>query len=161
MGKMVSSVFAKFVQQVRAGRITNEHLLALMADPDRAIDRGVALEVVRFLGLIPKAYDDVLCLTLADGHPLYRAQRGSERFIVHGTTEGKAYDDVGNPTLADGHPLYCARRGSEWFIVHGTTEGKAYDEIFSLRVQEGDDIEYGARKGRKLLRVTRRLHQVA
>ncbi len=54
----------------------------------------------------------------------------------------------------------CAQRGVERFIVHGTTEGKVYDEVFSLHVQD-NAIVYGARKGRKLYRVTRRRDRAA
>ena len=42
------------------------------------------------------------------------------------------------------------------FVVHGTDEGRRWDEVFSLRV-EGDEIVYGARKGRRVYRVSRQI----
>ena len=205
-----------------------EEIMARIVSPDRALGKRVSRWVAKLIGLIPKAYNEVRGFSLTpdgqlfycacrgsecfivhgttegkaytdiwgfslttDVQPLYCARRGPERFIVHGktegkvydwvsdltltpdgkllycvrrvikqfvvhgTTKGKAYDEVWKPTLTpDGKPLYRARRGSEYLIVHGKTEGRAYDELFSLRVV-GNEIVYGARKGRRIVRVAR------
>lgn|GEM_PF-6918757 len=70
-------------------------------------------------------------------------------------TEGcRAFDD--SFILADSKPLYCAKRGDKEFIVHSTDEGHGYDKVFFLHV-EGDEIVFGARKGRKLYRVSKKI----
>ncbi|MFH1078226.1 MAG: hypothetical protein V1745_03030 [Patescibacteria group bacterium] len=101
-----------------------------------------------------KMYDGIVHLSLADGRPLYLAMLNRKWFVVWGVVEGKKYVSVKCHSIVGGKPLYIAKDDDKQFIVWGEEEYKAYDEVFSLEAKDGV-ITYGARKGRRIYRVTR------
>lgn len=106
--------------------------------------------------------DEVRDLVVVGSRPLYSAwetsEDGSTKWctVVWGTRENGSYEDVHSIRSAEDVPLYCAMRDGEWFVVWGKEEGQGYDEVFSLEVKDGL-ISYGARKGRRIYRVTRKI----
>ncbi|MBI4276397.1 hypothetical protein HY629_01005, partial [Candidatus Uhrbacteria bacterium] len=113
---------------------------------------------------------EITRLTHAEGKFLYQAtEHCLKTFIVYGDTEYPVYSKIQvpwvdaegrvrpeAPVVVNGKPFYAAERDGQWRVVHGDDEGKLYDEIFSLMF-DGTHIVYGARRGRKLFRVTRRI----
>lgn len=129
-------------------------------------DRGFEHEAVVWGDRMFGRYNRIGGFCIKNDAPLYFGYRAGSCFLVHDETEYEIrekhvhdYDVVGGaPLLVLTHRYEPAHGGADsrtaYSVVHGSTRSKEYDEVFSLGVSEGA-IEFGARRGNRLFRLTK------
>lgn len=104
-------------------------------------------------------WDEIRSLTMDDNDPLYIAKdKEGERVIWGKRPYSAVHSKISTLVPGDDH-IYVAKphQDDRWAVYIGPDEkSKDYDEVFSLKVTD-TEVSFGARRGRRLFRVTRAL----
>ncbi len=104
-------------------------------------------------------WEDIRSLTMDDNNPLYIAKDKDGERVMWGTESYSAVHSNITTLIPGRDHVYIARAKNDdrWAVYVGPDEkSKDYDEVFSLQVTD-TEVSFGARRGRRLFRVSRKL----
>lgn len=139
----------RFISEVALFREKHDLLLVVRAQSE-AMLHGERTEPTRGRGPM----DGALCTPF--DHPFFTEERGGQLFVAWGEREQMLFDEVSDLISVLERPLYRARLGTREMVAWGSELTKPFDQTFSLH-REGDHIVFGARSGKDLVRVSRRI----
>ncbi len=147
-----SKAFETLLEAIREGRVTDAHLEAFAADPDRVLDgkEGDVATDGDFLAP-PRATLSAEELRRrragfstpvhAGGVPLQRAEYDGDVYVVAGEDVWGPFEAAYDLELADGKPLYRARCEDGWWqVFHGEEASTSYLAITRLLFEDGKPL---------------------
>lgn len=145
-----SKAFEKLLDAIREGRVTDAHLEAFTADPNRVLAAGAASTIQSDRLEAPRAQITVTDLTRGkaalrnpvpwNGQMLQCAEWHGGAYLIAGEEVYGPYEAIEDLNVIEDKPFYRAKKNGAWQVFHGTEGSLPYQDVQFLTYADGSPL---------------------